>query len=111
MRTIEEILNSCDACMNAQSCGSKDYQCCYGDEGLVDCVDRLEVDYQKILNAVKEIETLDRLEQICTAEREGRLVVLPKPLTTTDIDVINNIGTIVNNLNKAEAALAGMEGK
>lgn len=53
----------------------------------------------------------DRLEKICNAERENRCVVLPNPLTSGDVDVIRDVGRIVNNLNdmqecidKAEAA-------
>lgn len=35
-----------------------------------------ELPYQKLCHIVRNIP-LDRLEEICTAEREGRLVVLP----------------------------------
>lgn len=40
-------------------------------------VEHWENDYKKIMAEVKKINTLDRLEEICNAERDGRLVVLP----------------------------------
>lgn len=77
MRTIEEILNCVENCVRAVSCDSTTHDCCYGDDGIADCVDRLESDYFEILEGVKKIGTIDRLREICEAERDGRLVVLP----------------------------------
>lgn len=77
MKSTEEVLICVESCMSADICDSGKHWCCYGDAGLTDCVDRLETDYQKILEAVKSIGTLDRLKEICEAEKDGRLVVLP----------------------------------
>lgn len=41
---------------------------------------------------------LDRLREICAAERDRRCVVLQKPLTVDDIEAIKNIGRVVRNL-------------
>ena len=40
----------------------------------------------------------ERHAEICQAERENRLVVLPSPLTTSDMEVIKNVGRLCNNL-------------
>jgi hypothetical protein len=40
----------------------------------------------------------DYLKDYFKAETEGRLFILPKPMTTDDIETINNIGRILNNL-------------
>ena len=77
MRTIEEVLNCVNYCMFSKGCTKENYDCCYGDKGLSDCDVRLENDYKKIMAEVKKINTLDRLEEICQAERDGRCVVLP----------------------------------
>ena len=79
MRTIEEILACVDSCTHADICDSDKHWCIYGDTGP-DCVDRLEVDYEEILGEVKKISTVARLKEICDAEHEGRLVVLPYPI-------------------------------
>ena len=77
MRTIEEIVKWVKFCGN-NPCETGNYHGCpYGDESLIDCLDRLEKDYLRIMDAVSGIETLDRLEEICNAERDGRLVLLP----------------------------------
>jgi len=65
MRTISEI----KADIAANDGG-------YGDEPIV--VSRWLEYYQTITNSIP----LDRLEQICEAEREGRAVVLPYPIGT-----------------------------
>ena len=77
MRTIEEVLNCVNYCMFSKGCTKENYDCCYGDKGLSDCDIRLENDYKKIMAEVKKINTFDRLEEICNAERDGRCVVLP----------------------------------
>lgn len=77
MRTIEEVLNCVNYCMFSKGCTKENYDCCYGDKGLSDCDVRLENDYKKIMAEVKKINTFDRLEEICNAERDGRCVVLP----------------------------------
>ena len=41
---------------------------------------------------------LDRLRALAEADRDGRCVVLPNPLTATDVEAIKDIGRIVNNL-------------
>lgn len=76
-RTIEEVLNCVNYCMFSKGCTKENYDCCYGDKGLSDCDVRLENDYKKIMAEVKKINTFERLEEICDAERDGRLVVLP----------------------------------
>jgi len=63
--------------MFSKGCTKENYDCCYGDKGLSDCDIRLENDYKKIMAEVKKINTFDRLEEICNAERDGRCVVLP----------------------------------
>ena len=77
MRTIEEVLNCVNYCMFSKGCTKENYDCCYGDKGLSDCDVRLENDYKKIMAEVKKINTFDRLQEICNAERDGRLVLLP----------------------------------
>ena len=60
----------------------------------------LEAEY---FNTLTNGITLDRLQEICNAERDGRLVILKPPLTTDDLETIKNIGRIVNNLNDMKA--------
>ena len=43
-----------------------------------------------------------RLIELALADRDGRVVILPKPLTTDDVEAIRDIGRIVNNLNDME---------
>ena len=40
-------------------------------------VEHGENDYKKIMAEVKKINTFDRLQEICNAERDGRCVILP----------------------------------
>jgi hypothetical protein len=63
--------------MFSKGCTKENYDCCYGDKGLSDCDVRLENDYKKIMAEVKKINTFDRLQEICNAERDGRCVILP----------------------------------
>jgi len=77
MKTIEEVLNCVNYCMFSKGCTKENYDCCYGDKGLSDCDLRLENDYKKIMAEVKKINTFDRLQEICNAERDGRCVILP----------------------------------
>ncbi len=120
MRTIEEVLNCVNYCMFSKGCTKENYDCCYGDKGLSDCDVRLENDYKKIMAEVKKINTFDRLEEICNAERDGRLVVLPckvgakiyvtinypvyfdeieETVITGVAQFLNNDGTISNQIN------------
>ena len=60
---------------------------------------------------------LDRLEMLCQAEREQRCMVIPKPMTVSDVEMLERIGLIVKNLTdmenfmKVEAAEAAKEGE
>ena len=59
-------------------------------------------DREKELTAMLEkyqaIGNYDRLRELAEADRDGRCVVLPNPLTATDVEAIKDIGRIVNNL-------------
>lgn len=61
---MEEVLTCAETCMKAEECNRDNYACCYGDTGLEDCVDRLEADYQKILDAVKQIRSYNALREL-----------------------------------------------
>ena len=74
---MKKILNCVELCGAADVCDNENHWCCYGDTDPSTCVDRLEVDYQKILDVVRRVGTVDRLSEICQAERGGRCVVLP----------------------------------
>lgn len=101
MRTIEEVLNCVNYCMFSKGCTKENYDCCYGDKGLSDCDIRLENDYKKIMAEVKKINTFDRLEEICNAERDGRLRI-DKPLTTEEfVEIAKTIGLTREEAEKA----------
>ena len=59
------------------------------------CVDRLSA-YEDTGLTPEEITP--RLRVLAEADRDGRVVVLPNPLTATDVEAIKDIGRIVNNL-------------
>lgn len=40
-----------DLCGNALTCTTDNHACAYGDEGCIDCVDRLEADIQALIDA------------------------------------------------------------
>lgn len=78
MRTIEEMVKCSKLCCNDESCSTENHQCSYGDESMIDCVDRLNGNYERIMQAVSKISNIDRLEEICNAECEGRCVIMPQ---------------------------------
>lgn len=77
MRTIEKIVECLEACYGDKSCCKENHQCAYGDKGLIDCVERLNDDYENIMMAAAKVSTVSRLEEICTAEHEGRSNIYP----------------------------------
>nr|DAQ35632.1 MAG TPA: hypothetical protein [Caudoviricetes sp.] len=46
-----EILKCMDFCGNALTCTTENHACVYGDEGCIDCVERLEADIQTLIDA------------------------------------------------------------
>lgn len=69
---MEEVLTCVEACTRAEECNSDNYACCYGDTSLFDCVDRLEEDYCKILNAVKKIRSYNALCELAELKEESK---------------------------------------
>ena len=64
--------------------------CPYWDMFQVKELDRApEWDGHTPAQAIERIGNLTRPEAICKAERDGRCVVLPNPLTATDVEAIN----------------------
>ena len=62
---------------------------------------KLELDVAEMVEETFEKHfgvTLDRLRELAEADKDGRCVVLPNPLTATDVEAIKDIGRIVNNL-------------
>ena len=127
MKTIEEILTCVESCMAADICDDARHWCSYGDTDPSTCVDRLETDYQAILDVVKKVESLDRLTEICAAERDGRLVIRPDCRTCAHRSLIKyhsqcfgclgqdrfgmEKGNNYQPRTKAEAALAALKGE
>lgn len=61
-------------------------------------VSKRELELGIMLDKYQAIGNYDRLRELAQADEEGRVIILPKPLTSSDIETIKDIGRIVNNL-------------
>ena len=88
-------------------------------------IDEIKSDFRKpdadfaelmdeLFNTVARDIPFSRFEEICHAERDGRCVIFPRPVTASDVEVLRDIGRIARNSDdmerwkaRAEAALKG----
>ena len=66
MLTDREIVELTRACGKRVCSTDEHFGCPFGDEGMVDCVERLGAAYD---------DTVDRLLELSDAKREGRIVI------------------------------------
>ena len=53
--TPQEIVRWARVCRNAPECSTKNHWGCpYGDESLVDCAERLEADFEELLDKIEQ---------------------------------------------------------
>lgn len=71
MKPIADVLDCVDKCGRAAERTREKHECHYGDEAIIDCVDRLEDDYLEIMAQVSKISTIDRLREICEREADN----------------------------------------
>ncbi len=80
-RTIAETVKCMKQCCLSERCETGRYACLYGEDGVLDCLERLDADLTGILEIAQGFGTIDELERLAKAWREERLVELPcKPM-------------------------------
>lgn len=83
-----EVLKCMQLCGNALTCTTDDHECAYGDEGCMDCVDRLDADIQTLVDA-------------------GDDLIIRRPAPENASKVVKNLWALYDKYEDAEHVVCG----